>query len=97
MGLGKKLMRAGRPEENLPEALRAVVGRLRTDLVRFGSGREASGALRLEGAAIVAELAGRDAGFVARQLARRVHAPLRAVVEEAGHGRAVLRVTEERE
>ncbi len=94
MSLGKKLMRVGRPGEDLPEVLRAVVGRLRTDLVRFGSGREASGELRMEGTAVVAELVGRDAVFVARQLARRVHPPLRAVVEEAGRGRAVVRVAE---
>jgi hypothetical protein len=94
MSLGKKLMRVGRPGENLPEAVRAVVGRLRTDLVRFGSGREASGSLRMEGEAVIAELAGRDAAFVARQLARRVHPPLIAEVVETERGHAVLRVTE---
>jgi hypothetical protein len=96
MGIGKQLMRVGRPDEHLPEALRAIVGRLRTDLVRFGSGREASGAVRLEGEAVVVDLAGRDAGFVARQLARRVHPPLRAVVEGAERGHASLRVMEGR-
>lgn len=85
-------MRVGRPDGDLPDAVRAVVGRLRTDLVRFGAGREVHGELRLEGATVAVALAGRDAGFVARQLARRVHAPLQAQVEEVERGRAVLRV-----
>lgn len=94
MSLGQKLMRVGRPEGDLPDALRAVVGRLRTDLVRFGAGREMNGAVHLEGTSVAVEMTGRDAGFVARQLARRMHPPLRAIVEERERGHVVLRVTE---
>jgi hypothetical protein len=85
----------GTPEGDLPPRLLAQVGRLRTDAVRFCQGREAHGSVVLEGAAVVVDLTGRDAAFVARQLARRVLAPLHAVVEDGGRGHARLRVTEE--
>jgi hypothetical protein len=94
MGLGRRLMRAGTPEGELGAHLLPYVGRLRTDVVRFCAGREAHGAVRLEGASVAVEVTGRDAGFVARQIARRVLDPLRAIVEDGGRGCATVRITE---
>ena len=94
MGLGRRMMRVGTPEGDLGVHLLPYVGRLRTDVVRFCAGRAAHGEVRLEGASVVVDLTGRDAAFIARQLSRRVLAPLCAVVEDGERGKARVRVTE---
>ena len=94
MGLGKRLMRAGTPEADLGPQLLASVGRIRTDSVRVCAGREVQSRVKMEGSSVVVTFLGRDAMLVARHLARRVLAPLRAVIEDVGRGEAQLRITE---
>lgn len=84
--LGKWLMRYGNVDEALSPALRGAVGRIRSDLHKFSAGRQAFSDVVIEGTEVVATLTGRDARSVARQVERRLYAPLVSYMVEADGG-----------
>lgn len=90
----KRLMRCGRVEEGLSAGLRAAMGPLRSDLVRFGVGQECQSAIRVEGSAMIVEVQGRHRRCVALQVLKRLQAPLVGQIEE-GRDMICVRIEEE--